>query len=172
MVKKRKSQKSFSIERRVREGGNMKEESYKKCPSCGLINPISAIQCDCGYNFSESYESLLKKYQFESEEKVPGKTIKCSICGEYIKLPTYHRENIYTGEKQYFCEKCWISSVPLRQIFTLSKKHRKQRISQMDEEEKRAYDILTRRYHTMKSIKWIILIIVVIGAFFLIRSCF
>jgi hypothetical protein len=24
----------------------------KKCPDCGLINPASAMRCDCGYSFS------------------------------------------------------------------------------------------------------------------------
>jgi len=126
------------------KGREMNEENYKKCPNCGLINPISSDQCDCGYDFFESYESLLKKYHFEPEEKIPGETIRCSVCGEYIKYPTYHRENIYTGERQYFCEKCWINSVPLGRIYILSKKQRKQRISQMDQEEKEAYDTLMR----------------------------
>ena len=150
----------------------MKEENFKKCPKCGLINPVSSIQCDCGYNFSEDYDSLLKKYQFKPKEIDPGKIIKCSVCGENIELPTYHRENIYTGEKQYFCEKCWISSVPLGRIYALSKKQRKQRMSQMNQGEKEAYNILMRRYYAMKFAKWTILGIVVIATFFLIRSCF
>lgn len=150
----------------------MKEENHKKCPNCGLINPISATQCDCGYGFSEDYQSLLEKCQFKPEVKAPGKTIKCSVCGVNIKLPTYYRESIYTGEKQYFCEKCWVSSVPLGHIYSLSKKHRKQRISRMNQEEKEAYDILMRRYYTMKFAKWAVLIIVIITAFILIRSCF
>ena len=150
----------------------MKEENYKKCPKCGLINPVSSIQCDCGYNFSEDYESLLEKYQFNPEEISSEKIIKCSVCGEDIKLPTYHRENIYTGEKQYFCEGCWINSVPLGHIYALSKKQRKQRISQMNQEEKEAYDILMRRYYIMKYAKWALLVIVLIGAFVLIRTCF
>lgn len=51
----------------------MKEKDYKKCSNCGLINPISARQCDCGYYFSEDYQSLLEKYQFETEKVAPGK---------------------------------------------------------------------------------------------------
>ena len=26
-------------------------EDLKKCPQCGLINPSSAMECDCGYSF-------------------------------------------------------------------------------------------------------------------------
>jgi hypothetical protein len=25
----------------------------KDCPQCGLVNPPTALQCDCGYDFSE-----------------------------------------------------------------------------------------------------------------------
>lgn len=148
----------------------MKEENYKKCPKCGLINPVSSIHCDCGYNFSESYQSLLEKYGFKPINT--GTTIKCSVCGEDIKLPTYHRENIYTGEKQYFCEKCWINSVPLGQVYALSKEHRKKRLSQMNQEEKEAYVLLMRRYYVMKFVKWSALLIFLIVVFLFIRSCF
>jgi len=131
---------------------------------------ISFIRQRSGYNFSESYQSLLEKDRVKPINT--GTTIKCSVCGEDIKLPTYHRENIYTGEKQYFCKKCWINSVPLGRIYSLSKKQRKQRISQMNHGEKEAYDILMQRYYIMKYAKWALLVIVLIGAFVLIRTCF
>ncbi len=37
-------------------------EEAKKCPQCGLMNPKTAILCDCGYNFdSEHYKDLKVK---------------------------------------------------------------------------------------------------------------
>ena len=36
-----------------------------KCPNCGLINPESALNCDCGYNFD--YNKIGK----EAELSVP-----------------------------------------------------------------------------------------------------
>jgi hypothetical protein len=27
--------------------------AIKDCPQCGLVNPPTALQCDCGYNFNE-----------------------------------------------------------------------------------------------------------------------
>jgi len=36
-----------------------------KCPACGLINPESALNCDCGYNFD------YKKIDKEAELSVP-----------------------------------------------------------------------------------------------------
>ena len=34
-----------------------------KCPNCGLINPESALHCDCGYNFESS--------RIDEEAKLP-----------------------------------------------------------------------------------------------------
>lgn len=39
-----------------------------KCPNCGLLNPPSALRCDCGYNFAsqtidQSYAVAGEKYQ-------------------------------------------------------------------------------------------------------------
>ena len=67
----------------------MKGESIKKCPICGLINPILAIQCDCGYNFPEIHQSLQEEYELKPINS--STKIICSVCGEDIKLSTVSR---------------------------------------------------------------------------------
>ena len=44
------------------------EKSSKKCPACGLINPNSALACDCGHNFEKA--TLEKPYY---KHKLAGK---------------------------------------------------------------------------------------------------
>ncbi len=45
-----------------------------KCPKCGLINPESAIRCDCGYDFESksiksSYLSTKEQQQIKEAQK-------------------------------------------------------------------------------------------------------
>ena len=45
-----------------------------KCPNCGLINPPSALRCDCGYEFDEhqspSVEQHQRKIEINRQQKV------------------------------------------------------------------------------------------------------
>jgi hypothetical protein len=128
------------------------------------------MKCDCGYSFSLGYPASKENQKFRAIDD--SNKIGCSRCGKEIIGLTYHRENIYSGEKQYFCETCWISSIPLSHIYVLSEAQRKQRLSQMDEVEKEAYALLMRRYDFMKLIKWVPVFIFFILVVILMRNCF
>lgn len=39
-----------------------------KCPNCGLINPVTAERCDCGYDFPS--ETIKTPYVKEPEERI------------------------------------------------------------------------------------------------------
>jgi hypothetical protein len=41
-----------------------------KCPNCGLINPDSALRCDCGYDFNSS---KIEKSYIPKKQKGPKK---------------------------------------------------------------------------------------------------
>jgi len=46
----------------------MKRKKNKKCPKCGLINPISAIQRDCGYILPVKNQRFQGKSDFKPTE--------------------------------------------------------------------------------------------------------
>jgi uncharacterized RDD family membrane protein YckC len=52
--------------------------NIKRCPNCRLVNPESALRCDCGYDFdaAELKESLLS-----DAEKVHGVSSSVRFCG-------------------------------------------------------------------------------------------
>jgi hypothetical protein len=55
--------------------------SDKQCPQCGLWNTKTAIQCDCGYEFSEAMEKPI----LESDPPVVVATISGRPIAELLK---------------------------------------------------------------------------------------
>ena len=43
-----------------------------QCPNCGLLNPASALRCDCGYDFASG--SVQPSYLTEKEHATRGGT--------------------------------------------------------------------------------------------------
>ena len=66
-----------------------------KCPNCGLINPESALRCDCGYDFpsgtmKESYLTRGISSEISSnEESEVEATAGCKNCGSNATEPQY-----------------------------------------------------------------------------------
>jgi len=47
----RENEVSRLLQEEERSKSKAREIGSKECPNCGLINPISAMKCDCGYKF-------------------------------------------------------------------------------------------------------------------------
>ncbi len=75
-------------------------EPEVQCPHCGQINPASATQCSCGYNFSNISQEEDKKIQqtfrsFKANKKIADESL-CGIC----------KSTFSVGETLNQCEKC------------------------------------------------------------------
>ena len=60
-----------------------------KCPNCGLINPDSALRCDCGYDFTaqEIKESYLPPKKIQNQEPPPdGLNLPQQLWHGYVPL--------------------------------------------------------------------------------------
>ena len=58
--------------KRSGEHGRQADIHEMKCINCGLINPETALRCDCGYDFAT--QSMMASY-------VPG--YESPVCTEY-----------------------------------------------------------------------------------------
>lgn len=107
-----------------------------KCPNCGLDNPSSALNCDCGYNFEkkqrepQSLKEQAERLRNESKEWLRNEHIRKRLV-EHAPVPTTSRSSMedrqsetittlpleFTGkEGEYF--KIWIVNIFLT-ILTL-----------------------------------------------------
>ncbi len=69
-----------------------------KCPKCGLINPDTALRCDCGYDFAS--KEMRESYVAAAENAKAGSERK-SILAIYIVAHTdQHQEQLSRGRVQ------------------------------------------------------------------------
>ena len=61
-----------------------------RCPACGLVNPRSALRCDCGLDLKRISLDAVDKINFEKQQihrqrRIIG--IAAMICGVSLSLP-------------------------------------------------------------------------------------
>jgi hypothetical protein len=62
-------------------------EASVQCPECGLINPASALHCDCGHAFqSQTNKNLAEDERLcpTCAEVIKAKALKCRFCGHVL----------------------------------------------------------------------------------------
>ena len=70
----------------------------KKCPNCDLLNPDSAMVCDCGYNFSQG---TVRKSLQEPAQSIREETIsKIRADSDVIKEEGDKELYLSTGQKE------------------------------------------------------------------------
>ena len=89
--------------------------SGKKCPTCNLINPFSALRCDCGYDFSTQtmQESYLPTTQVSAGFVLapPGKRLLAFLIDNLISkvtlLLSFYLDSVYYGQDEHVFFSLW-----------------------------------------------------------------
>ena len=125
-------------------------ENYEAtiCPDCGRTNPVSQKQCTCGAILGVK---------------------TCVKCGKTMISAAGNRQNVYTGEVQFFCESCWINETPLGHIFSLTPQQRKMRIASLDSNEFEAYKVLRNRVYLLKTIKYVFVLAIILAIIIILK---
>ena len=75
-----------------KSGQQSNTDTGQRCPKCGLINPTTALVCDCGYNFiTHGVDKTLapKAKRNETKEQDKRKTWKPTVAGFSLILAAF-----------------------------------------------------------------------------------
>ena len=73
-----------------------------KCPNCGLINPESALSCDCGYDFDLGQMKEKSAAGFSATHSENGE-LRCAECSRLLTDEEDHE----VTEGGVFCRSCF-----------------------------------------------------------------